>query len=163
MCVWGSWVIILCLSLFIHPGTKWVSFWLLPSCICCIQTIWYAMGLGTCLLTPCTISLSPLACRAIWKHCQIYSVNWLSKIRSIFTFIFYILNGTVTYQLIHFCFDDFENTSSSFYYHHLIKYTKQIFRVRPWNKVCAAWFTIWLSTYSLSDVSHSVCIHHSRK
>ena len=106
------------------------------------------MGLGTCLLTPCTIPLSPLACRVVWKHCQRYSVRCVSKIRSIFTFIFYIITGTGTgtYQLIHFCFDDFENISNSFYYHHQIENTiyQQIFRVRPWNKglCCMVYYII---------------------
>ena len=122
-CVFRVTVSLDCVCPFISILEKWVSFLLLSSSICCMQMIWYVMGLGTCLLTPCTISLSPLACRVVWKHCAIYSVRCVSKIRSIFTCIFYIITGTGAYQLIHFCFDDFDNISNSFYYHRQIENT----------------------------------------
>ena len=67
---------------------------------------------------------------------QIHSVSSVSRIKSIPTFIFHAIYGSVCIHLTHFSYDDCVNTCTLSYYHyHQIGSMTHLplFRVRSWN------------------------------
>ena len=52
--------------------------------------------------------------------CQSYSVESVSKIKSILLVMFYAIHVAVCYQFYPFLFDDYKNICTSSYYHHQI-------------------------------------------
>ena len=68
--------------------------------------------------------------------CQIYFIEYASKIRHIVSVIHYTIYGAVSFQFTHFPCDDFERLCTLSYYHHhqigCMNYYP-LFRVRSWN------------------------------
>ena len=54
--------------------------------------------------------------------CQVYSVEWVSKIKSSLSFNFYAIYRAVCFQITHFSVDDCENICVSSYYDHQIEF-----------------------------------------
>ena len=67
--------------------------------------------------------------------CQIYFVEYLSKIRFILPIFFSAIYVVVHFQQIHLSHYDFEDVSNSFYYHYQTGYTNHqpLFGVKSWK------------------------------
>ena len=120
LCVWGGCTIIFCQSLhiYIYIYNQGFYYYCAVYNACNTQQFWRSY-LFVCTLHYLIIIIKQTYLMALNTEtaCQVNSVEWVSKIKSIPSIIFY----AVHFQLTHFPYDDCEIMCTLSYYHHQIR------------------------------------------
>ena len=115
-----------------------------------IMTSWHGRPMGVFLCLNITLLNYHHYARPI--AFQVYSVERVSKIKSILSVILHAIHGTACIRLTYFSYDDRENTCTLSWYHHQIgsMIHLPLFRIRSWNygMRCMS-FYILMETFSI--------------
>ena len=113
---WDVCCIIFCHSLHIHSGKTGILFSLLLCSLWWVQIFGCVLACRSCFFSVCTlhhliiiIVQTYLRTLNLWNACQIYFVEWVSKIKHIFSVIHYTIYGAVCFQFTHLPCDNGEN------------------------------------------------------